>query len=124
MAVALGVAVGGALGALSRYGADGWVERHVESSFPWSTFVINISGCFAVGFIIAALVDRHHAPQWLRVGLVMGFCGGFTTFSTFAQETLDLVEARALGIATANVVASVVLGIFAVLAGTRVGDLV
>lgn len=124
MAVALGVALGGAFGALSRYGVDEWIERRVESSFPWSTFVINTSGCFAVGFVIAALVDRHRAPEWLRVGLVVGFCGGYTTFSTFAQETLDLVEARDTWMAIASVTASVLVGVAAVLAGTRVGQLV
>ena len=80
MAVALVVVLGGAFGALSRYGVDEWIERRVESSFPWSTFVINTSGCFAVGFVIVALVDRHRAPEWLRVGLVVGLCGGYTTF--------------------------------------------
>ena len=124
MGVALAVAVGGAFGAMSRYSVDAWVERRSESLFPWSTFVINLSGCFAVGFLIAAVVDRQRAPQWLRVGLVVGFCGGYTTFSTFAQETLDLVEARDVGLAVASVVASVVLGVLAVLVGMRLGRLV
>lgn len=124
MAVALAVAIGGALGAVSRYGLDGWIERRVESSFPWSTFVINISGCFLVGFLVAAVVDRERAPQWLRVGLIVGFCGGFTTFSTFAQETLDLLEGRELALALASVAGSVVLGVVAVLGGTKVGRLV
>jgi len=124
MAVAFGVAVGGAVGALSRYGLDTWIERRSETPFPLSTFVINVSGCFAVGFIIAALVDRHRAPLWLRMGLVIGFCGGYTTFSTFAQETLDLVETRDLALAFASVAASVLLGVSAVLIGVRVGRLV
>jgi CrcB protein len=124
MGVALAVAVGGAFGAVSRYGVDALVERRSESLFPWSTFVINLSGCFAVRFLIAAIVDRQRAPQWLRVGLVVGFCGGYTTFSTFAQETLDLVEARDVGLAVASVVASVVLGVLAVFVGMKLGRLV
>ena len=123
MAAAFAVAFGGSLGALSRYGVDTWIERRSESLFPWATFVINITGCFAVGFLIAAIVDRHNAPQWLRTGLVVGFCGGYTTFSTFAQESLDLVQARDIAIAAAYVVASVGIGIVAVLIGTRVGRL-
>ena len=124
MSVVVGVAVGGALGAISRYGLDRLIEQRVESSFPWSTFVINVSGCLAVGFLIAALVDVHSAPEWLRAGLVVGFCGGYTTFSTFAQETLDLLEAQDAALAAASVGANVVLGVLAVLAGARLGRLV
>jgi CrcB protein len=124
MAVAFAVAFGGALGAVSRYGVDTWIERHAESAFPWATFAINVSGCFAVGFLIAVFVDRHRAPEWLRLGLVVGFCGGYTTFSTFGQETLDLVETRAIAVATSYIMASVAVGVVAVLIGTRLGRLV
>ena len=92
--------------------------------FPWATFTVNMTGCLAVGFLIAALVDRHRAPAWLRAGLVVGVCGGFTTFSTFAQETLDLLDGGKLAVATASVVTSIALGLLAVLAGTRLGRLV
>jgi len=124
MAIAFAVAFGGSLGVLSRYGVDTWIERNTESLFPWATFIINMTGCFAVGFLIAAVVDRHNAPQWLRTGLVVGFCGGYTTFSTFAQESLDLIEARDIAIAAAYLAASVGIGIVAVLIGTKVGRLV
>jgi len=124
MAVALGVAVGGALGALSRFGVDAWIERRSESLFPWSTFVVNVSGCLAVGFVIAALVDHHRAPEWLRIALVMGFCGGYTTFSTFAQETLDLARWSTFAPALASVAANVLVGVVAVLIGARLGRLV
>jgi CrcB protein len=123
MAIVRGVGLGGALGTLSRYGLDALIERRSDSLFPWATFAINASGCFAVGSS-AVLVDRHHAPQWLRMGLVVGFCGGYTTFSTFAQETLDLVEARDLAIAFASVAASVLLGVAAVFIGAKAGRLV
>ena len=98
-------------------------ERHTESVFPWATFTINVAGCLAVGFLIAALVDRHRAPVWLRGGLVIGFCGGFTTFSTFAQETLDLTETHHVAMAAATVTASVALGLLAVYLGARLGRL-
>jgi CrcB protein len=83
MPTVLAVATGGALGAVSRYGLDRLIERRSFAVFPWSTFTINISGCFLIGVVIAALVDRHHTPGWLRVGLVVGVLGGYTTFSTF-----------------------------------------
>ena len=121
MSVALAVSVGGAVGALSRYGLDSFIEQRTESTFPWATFAINVSGCLAVGFVIAALVDRHHAPAWLRAGLVIGICGGYTTFSTFAQESLDLLEGRQAVVAALYVAASVILGLLAVLVGTHLG---
>jgi CrcB protein len=85
--------------------------------------VINLSGCVLVGFLVAALVDRHSAPEWLRAGLVVGLCGGYTTFSTFAQETLDLLEARELAFAVLSVSGNVVLGVFGVVAGARLARL-
>jgi CrcB protein len=124
MSVVVSVAVGGALGAVSRYGLDRVIEQRSESSFPWSTFVINVTGCLLVGFLIAALVDRRSAPEWVRAGLVVGLCGGYTTFSTFGQETLDLIEADEVVLAVLNVCASVVVGVLAVLAGAWLARLV
>jgi len=66
MSVAIGVAIAGALGSLARYGLDRAIEQRAEGAFPWSTFVINVTGCVLVGFLIAALVDRGNAPEWLR----------------------------------------------------------
>ena len=121
MPVVIGVALFGTLGVLSRYGIDAFVELRSESVFPWATFMINVSGSLAVGFVVAALVDRHRAPAWLRTGLVMGFCGGFTTFSTFAQESLDLLEEGNHRIALASIGGSLLLGLAAVYVGARLG---
>ena len=121
MPVALAVALGGTLGALSRYGLDRAIERRVDSLFPWSTFAVNISGCFAVGLVVATLVDRHDTPAWLRIGLTVGFLGAYTTFSTFAQETLDLGKSGYTWLALTDAVASVAVGVAFVYAGTAVG---
>jgi CrcB protein len=83
MGVYFAVALDGAAGATSRFGIDRAIERRSFAVFPWATFTINISGCLLIGVVVAALVDRHHAPAWLRTGLVVGFIGGYTTFSTF-----------------------------------------
>ena len=104
MPVIVGVALGGALGASARYGLDRLIERSSSAVFPVSTFAINVSGCFLIGVISAALVDRHHLPAWLRIGLVVGVIGGYTTFSTFAQEALDLGEFHHVAIAAAYIV--------------------
>jgi CrcB protein len=117
----LAVAVGGALGASARYGLDTLIEQRSFAVFPWSTFTINLSGCFAIGIVVASLVDRHHLPAWVRAGLVVGVLGGYTTFSTFAQESLDLVEARNVAVALAYALGSVLAGVAAVYAGTLLG---
>jgi CrcB protein len=114
MVAALAVGVGGALGALTRYGVDRVIEHHLGGTFPWSTFVINMSGCFVAGVVIASVVDRHHEPSWVGVGLVTGFLGAYTTYSTFAQETYHLHLPEAV----LNVALSVVVGLAAVGAGS------
>ena len=123
MPVTVAVALGGALGAVARYGLDRLIERRTFSVFPWSTFTVNASGCLLIGVVIAAVVDRHHTPAWLRVGLVMGVLGGYTTFSTFAQETFDLVDESRLGLALVYAGGSVIVGVAAVFVGMRAGRL-
>ena len=123
MPIGLAVALGGALGAVARYGLDRMIERRSAAVFPWSTFTINVTGCLLVGFVVGAFVDRHHAPAWIRAALVLGFCGAYTTFSTFAQETLDLVEARDYPLALFSISASVGLGMAAVMVGNAAGRL-
>ena len=121
MPVVLGVALGGAIGATARYGADRLIERTVGGLFPWSTFAINVSGCFLIGLCTAVFVERHHLPAWLRIGIVMGVIGGYTTFSTFAAEALDLDEIHHILVSSAYIIASVALGMAAVYAGTVLG---
>ena len=121
MPVIVGVALGGALGASARYALDRLIEHRSDAVFPWATFTINLTGCFAIGLISATLIDRHHLPAWLRIGLVMGVVGGYTTFSTFAQESLDLVDARDVAEAIFYIGGSIVLGVIAVYAGRSLG---
>jgi fluoride exporter len=119
--IPLAVALGGALGALTRYSVDRLIERRSVALFPWSTFTVNATGCLLIGVVVAALVDRHDTPAWLRLGLVMGFIGGYTTFSTYAQETLDLLEEGNPGLAALYALGSLAVGVFAVYAGMRIG---
>jgi CrcB protein len=121
MPVVLAVAAGGAVGAASRYGLDRLIERRSFAVFPWSTFTINVSGCFLIGLVIAVLVDRHQTPAWARAGLVVGVLGGYTTFSTFAQETLDLLRAEDLALALLYSLGSLAGGVLAVVIGTALG---
>jgi len=121
MLLVLAVAAFGATGALVRYGLDRLIEHHVVTVFPWSTFVINMTGSFAAGVAAAVLVDRHDVPAWVRTGVVVGFLGAYTTFSTFAQETHDLLSEGHSSLALANAVGSVAVGVTLVVAGIAVG---
>jgi CrcB protein len=121
MPIVAAVAVGGALGALARYGLDRFIEHHLFTVFPWSTLAINVTGCLLAGLAIGGIVERHEAPAWLRVGAVVGFLGAYTTFSTFAQETLDLLEADHAALGLLNTAASVATGVAAVYVGLALG---
>ena len=115
-----GVAVGGALGALARYGVDGLISRRVDA-FPLGTLVINVSGCFLLGFLFTTLSERFGAAPWLRSTLTIGFLGAYTTFSTFSLESYRLAEDGAIALALLNVSGSVALGLVAVYIGVVAG---
>jgi fluoride exporter len=121
MPVIVGVALGGALGASARYLLDRLIEQRSFSIFPWATFTINLTGCFLIGVITETLVDRHHLPAWIRIGLIVGVIGGYTTFSTFAQESLTLLETRDIAVMLLYTVGSVTVGIAFVYFGVLTG---
>jgi CrcB protein len=121
MLLVLAVAAFGAAGALTRYGLDRFIEHRLLAVFPWSTFAINMTGSFVAGVAVAQLVDRHEAPAWVRTGVVVGFLGAYTTFSTFAQETHDLFSEGHSTLAVANAAGSVAVGVTLVVAGIAVG---
>jgi len=114
---ALLVAVGAAVGAPLRYLVDVAIGRWHDSVFPWGTLAVNIAGSFVAGLVLAAMGDGA-----LRDGVVVGFCGALTTYSTFSYETLRLAEGRARSYALANVGVSVLAGLGAVTAGWAVGS--
>jgi CrcB protein len=121
MLLVVAVALGGAAGALARYGLDRFIEHHVLTVFPWSTFLINVTGCFAAGVAVAVLVDRHDVPTWIRTGVVVGFLGAYTTFSTFAQETHDLLSDGHAVLGIVDAAGSIVVGVAAVIGGIALG---
>ena len=111
------IALGGALGAVSRFLLGNGVSRALGSALPYGTFVINIVGCFAMGFLMTIIVDREMLPAAWRLFLCVGFLGGFTTFSSFGYEALMLLTEGRLLAALAYVGGSVVLGLVAAAAG-------
>ena len=111
------IALGGAIGSVLRYGAQVFIYRIHLSTFPTGTFLVNLTGCLLIG-VFYGLSEKGDllTPEW-RLFLTTGFCGGFTTFSTFAFENVDLIKSSDflyLGLYTAG---SVALGIAAVFLG-------
>lgn len=111
------VAIGSALGGASRYALALWVQRVGGATFPVGTLIINISGSFLLGFFLRAATAAPGFSPELRLALTTGFCGGYTTFSTFSYETFTLIEAGEWRRASVYVALSVVLSLLAAIAG-------
>ncbi|MGY2127913.1 fluoride efflux transporter FluC [Blastococcus sp. SYSU DS0617] len=111
-------ALGGALGALARWGAAEGLP-HDAGGWPWATLLVNVAGCLLLGLLIG-LVGAG-SPSWLRPFLGTGVLGGFTTYSAFAVETVQLTDAGRPGLAAGYVAASVLGGVAASALGTLVG---
>jgi CrcB protein len=117
----LAIAAGGALGALLRYGMSLGVHGLLGRGFPYGTLTVNVTGSLAMGVLYVLLLERSAlGPEW-RLALLVGLLGSFTTFSSFAIETLVLVEEGAPWRALANVLASVVTCLVACWAGLWIG---
>lgn len=116
--VLLAVGAGGALGALARY-AVGEVLRPLGEGFPFATFGINVVGCFLFGLCYALHVDVWSKPQ--AVGVLVGFLGAFTTFSTFAFEGLALIEQGRYLAFAGNALSQNLLGVLGVFCGLQAG---
>lgn len=113
----LAVAVGGALGAVARYGLGVWISGKWVHSFPLHTFLINISGAFLLGFLNTLLLDKLTLSPEIRLALTVGFLGAFTTFSTFGYEAIIMIKDGDLSTAVIYTVSSVMIGFFGVLLG-------
>jgi CrcB protein len=111
------IAVGSAIGGVSRYLLGGFVQRVLESTFPVGTLLINLTGSFLLGAILRYGVETPTLSPEVRAFLTIGFCGGYTTFSTFSYETAALLEDGAWARAGMYVALSVVLS----LVGTFLG---
>jgi CrcB protein len=115
----LAVVLGGATGALARYAVSHWAAQyHAIITFPWHTFGINILGSFALGLLVVWYRQQPQPIWWFLLGT--GFCGGFTTFSTFSLELLMLLEKGRTGSATAYAAGSVAAGIAGVMLAMRI----
>ncbi len=123
MATWFWVALGGALGSMARFGVAAGVAALTGPQFPWGTLLINIGGSFVIGWFGALTGSRGavSVPPDIRVFVMVGICGGFTTFSSFSLQTLELAQAGEVLWAGCYIVGSVVLCLLGVWAGTLLG---
>lgn len=117
MSKLIAIAAGGAIGALLRYWTSVAVHARLGAGFPYGTLAVNVIGSLLMGFLYIWLIDRIAAGPALRAFLLIGVLGGFTTFSTFSMETLNLLESGQAGRALANVVVSVLVCVSAAAVG-------
>jgi len=111
------VGAGGFIGAVSRYLMGGLVQDRLGASFPFGTLAVNVAGCFLIGGLSELAEARAYLAPETRAFLIIGLLGGFTTFSAFGNETVNLLRDREWAFACANVTAQVVLAIGAVWLG-------
>jgi len=110
------LSLGGALGVNARFWLGAWMNRWASPQFPWATFTINVSGSFAIGFLTIVLARWLPHPN-VRLLVLVGFLGGYTTFSTFAFDSLTLLERGETGLSLANLGGSLAAGLTAVALG-------
>lgn len=111
----------GAAGAVCRYAVDRWVSDVSAGQFPWGTLTVNVVGAFLLGVLVAITTERLVLDENWRIALGIGFLGSFTTFSTFAYESIRLAEDSAWLLTMANVFGMIALGLTAALAGLALG---
>jgi CrcB protein len=115
------VAAGGAFGSVCRYLTALLMTRLLGPAFPWGTLAVNLLGSLAIGFLTELVATRLNASVEMRLLIVVGVLGGFTTFSSFSLDTVALVERGQMPAAVAYVIASVGLSLIATFAGLAIG---
>jgi fluoride exporter len=118
------VALGGAAGSVLRFWVGTYVSDRLGTRFPYSTFLINVTASFLIGFVLAVLAEKTNwSPNW-RYLIPIGFIGGYSTFSTFEYETFRVFQEGELLVSGLNVALSVVVGFFSVWLGVIIGRVV
>lgn len=115
------VALGGAAGSVCRYLVGQWSLRLFGPAFPWGTLIVNVAGSFAIGLLVELVARRLNASTEMRLLIITGFLGGFTTFSAFSLDVISLVERSTTLVGVTYVIASVAVSLAAVFAGLALG---
>ena len=114
---------GGGIGAAFRYWLQGSIYRFIGTNFPYGTLLVNVLGCFAIGFLMAVFEERFVVQPVLRIFLTIGILGGFTTFSSFSLETVNLLREGDYLSGSANVIYSILNCLGATWLGSVIGKL-
>lgn len=117
------VALGGAIGALARYSIGRWSFERWGGTFPFGTLIVNVTGSLLLGFLIGFLPERAQMPSAIRPFLAIGFCGAYTTFSTFSVDTIVLAEKEMFTSMIGNVVLNNGLSLSAAILGIALARL-
>jgi crcB protein len=118
------VALGGGIGATTRYLVSDWAAERYGSQFPYGTLIVNLVGCFIIGLFMQLVTDRIIVNPYWRLLITVGFVGGLTTFSSFSYETLKLINEGDMFFALYNIASNVLLGFFATWIGITVAKAV
>lgn len=118
------ISIGAILGANARYVLANWAAQRLGVIFPYGTFIINISGAFALGVFMAFLQDRAFVHAHYRLFFATGFCGAYTTFSTFTYESFRLLQDGSFLLAFANLLGSLAVGMLGVFLGFAMGRMI
>lgn len=110
----LAVAIGGALGAMARYGISGWIFDSTSHKFPYATLSVNVMGSLVMGVLFVLILEKGALPPEMRSLLMIGFLGAFTTFSTFSLDALGLWQNGHLFMALIYILATVILCLIAI----------
>ena len=120
----LNLTIGGTAGTVARYLLAGAVYRVCGTAFPYGTLVVNLSGCFILGFLASLAEKKFALNSDLRLLLMIGFCGAFTTFSTFIFETDGLLKNGEIARACINIFVSVIFGFILFRVGSLIGEII
>jgi len=105
------IGIGGLLGANARYLVSVWAARRIGPNFPYGTLIVNLSGSLLLGFLVTVIASLGAYQREVQLLVPLGFVGAYTTFSTFAYESVGLLRRRAYGLAATNVLGSTMLGL-------------